>query len=657
MWRRPTTASSSSSDPIEFIEIDTTRPELIPACVALVAHPDDKRYQPLFGQEVETPLFGVKVPIRAHPLADPEKGSGIAMICTFGDITDVTWWRELRLPVRAIIQADGTLRDVAFGSAGWESVDADRAQLHYGGLKGLSAAKARAKIVEQLRESGDLVGEPRPITHAVKFYEKGDRPLEIVTSRQWFIKTIDFRAPLIARGNELQWHPDYMRVRYENWVNGLNGDWCISRQRFFGVPFPVWYPLDAQGRPQYDQAIPARADQLPVDPVHRRANRLPRGSARRGRRLRRRSRRDGHLGDLVAVAADRLRLARRSGTVCQHLPDGSAAAGPRHHPHLALLVGAASGAGTRLPAVDQRGHLGLRHRSGSQEDVEVERQRRDADGAARRARLRRRPLLGGRRPPGHRHDVRSGPDESRPPAGDQDSQRLEIRADEHPVSPKPEAEAEAAYAITAAVDRAMVRNLAALVTDVTAAFEGYDYARVLQRTETFFWGFCDDYLELVKGRRYGEQGAAGAGSANAALTAALSVMLRLFAPFLPYVTEEVWSWWREGSIHTAAWPTAEELTALLTDNSTETALADQRTYSWATDVLFEVRKQRSEAKQPLKVPITGVTVRAEAAAVALMPVVDADLRAALRVQAFATSVGEPREIVVVGYETTPKPEI
>jgi valyl-tRNA synthetase len=210
--------------------------------------------------------------------------------------------------------------------------------------------------------------------------------------------------------------------------------------------------------------------------------------------------------------------------------------------------------------------------------------------------------------------------------------------------------AEPQGAITASVDRAMLRNLASLVTDVTSAFEGYDYARVLQRTETFFWGFCDDYLELVKGRRYGEQSPEGAASANAALTAALSVMLRLFAPFLPFVTEEVWSWWREGSIHQAAWPTAEELTSLLADNTTETAQADQQTYAWATDVLFEVRKQRSEAKQPLKVPITRVTVKAEAAAVALMPIVDADLRAALRVQAFETTVGEPREIVVAGYE-------
>jgi valyl-tRNA synthetase len=204
--------------------------------------------------------------------------------------------------------------------------------------------------------------------------------------------------------------------------------------------------------------------------------------------------------------------------------------------------------------------------------------------------------------------------------------------------------------ITAPVDRAMLRNLAALVTDVTAAFEAYDYARVLQRTEAFFWGFCDDYLELVKGRRYGEQDAAGAGSANAALTAALSVMLRLFAPFLPYVTEEVWSWWRDGSIHTSAWPEAADLHALLADNSEPTREADARAYQWATEVLFEVRKQRSEAKQPLKVPITKVTVTTDQASASLMPIVEADLRAALRVLAFETAVGEPREIAVTGYE-------
>src|SRR5262249_2409272 len=243
----------------EAVEIETTRPELIPACVALVAHPDDDRYKPLFGTNVITPIFGVEVPVKPHTLADPEKGSGIAMICTFGDVTDVVWWRELSLPVRAIIQANGAFRPVTFGQAGWESRDAARAQQAYDQLASLSASKAQKVIVEQLRASGDLVGEPRPITHPVKVYEKGDRPLEIITGGRWFIRTMDFRDPLLARGRELQWHPEYMRHRYENWVNGLAGDWCISRQRFFGVPFPVWYPVRADGT--LDHAHPIKADE------------------------------------------------------------------------------------------------------------------------------------------------------------------------------------------------------------------------------------------------------------------------------------------------------------------------------------------------------------------------------------------------------------
>ncbi|NBV90364.1 MAG: valine--tRNA ligase, partial [Actinobacteria bacterium] len=249
----------------EKLFIETTRPELLAACVALVAHPDDERYQPLFGTTVTSPLFGVEVPVVAHALADPEKGSGIAMICTFGDLTDVIWWRELQLPTRPIIGWDGR---IIADTPAW--ITSQLGLDCYSAIVGLTAHSAKEKIAELLTESGDLEGDIRPITHPVKFFEKGDKPLEIVTTRQWYIRNggrdQKLRQELVARGGELTWHPAHMQVRYENWVEGLNGDWLISRQRFFGVPIPIWYAVDANGNPNFSEVLVPDDSALPVDP-------------------------------------------------------------------------------------------------------------------------------------------------------------------------------------------------------------------------------------------------------------------------------------------------------------------------------------------------------------------------------------------------------
>jgi valyl-tRNA synthetase len=247
------------------IFIETTRPELLPACVALVAHPDDDRYKHMFGKTVNTPLFGVEVPVVAHRLAQIDKGSGIAMICTFGDVTDVIWWRELDLPNRAIIGWDGRIIDEAP-----DVITSARGKEVFAELAGKTVFSAKQRIVELLQESGDMVGEPKPITHPVKFFEKGDKPLEIVSTRQWYVRNggrdADLRERLIALGKQLNFHPDFMRVRYENWVNGLTGDWLISRQRFFGVPIPVWYAIDANGETLFDSPLVPDHAILPVDP-------------------------------------------------------------------------------------------------------------------------------------------------------------------------------------------------------------------------------------------------------------------------------------------------------------------------------------------------------------------------------------------------------
>jgi valyl-tRNA synthetase len=615
-----------------FIEIDTTRPELIPACVALVAHPDDPRYQPLFGTEAETPLFGVPVPLKPHALADPEKGTGVAMICTFGDVTDVIWWRELALPVRAVIQPNGAFKPVTWGERGWESRDAVRAQQLYDHLAGLSAVKARARIVDLLRESGDLLGDPKPITHAVKFYEKGDRPLEIVTSRQWFFKTMEYRDALMKRAREMRWHPPYMQTRLENWIEGLNGDWCVSRQRFFGVPFPVWYVVRGDGTVDYDAHLLPDEAQLPIDP----STDVPAGYTAAQRDQPGGFSGDPDIMDTWATSSLTPQIAGR----WEEDPDLFSRVFPmdvRPQAHDIIRTWLFS---TLLRSELEHGSLPWTNAAISGWVLDPDRKKMSKSKGNVVTPLGLIEEVRGQKPDpnmprpagadGVRYwAARGGPgtdtafDTSQMQVGRRLAMKI-LNASKFVLSG-----VEPRGAVTEPLDRGILTNLAAVVTDATRALDEYSYSSALMLTEAFFWDFCDNYLELAKARRYGDRGESGAASANGTMLIALSVLTRLFAPFLPFVTDETWSWWRAGSVHNAQWPSAAEVLDAIGGPDAEASALYLRT----SEVLGDIRKQKTMQQLSPGAAVTTITVYNSDDLSGRLGGVTADLQAAARAQA------------------------
>jgi valyl-tRNA synthetase len=592
--------------------IATTRPELLAACAALVVNPDDKRHADLVGKQAVVPLFGMTVPIHGHRLADPEKGTGMAMICTFGDINDTIWWRELRLPLRLVIADNGTIAaDVP------EWVTSEGGVGHYQELAGLGVEAARKRVIEMLQQAGATRGEPRLITHAVKFYEKGDRPIEIVTTRQWYIKNgasdPGLRARLVDLGRELQWHPDHMRSRYEGWIGGLNSDWLISRQRYFGVPFPVWYRLSEDGEPIWSDPITPKEDALPIDPQI---------TAAPGYDESQRGQPGGFIGepdvmDTWATSSLTPYIAcgweENPGLFASTFPMDMR---PQAHDIIRTWLFSSV-----LRAELESHELPWKHAALSGWILDPDRKKMSkskgnvvtpqhlidqygADGVRYWAAL-----------------ARPGLDTAFDEGQMKNGKRLAIKL-RNAAKFAAQFDRGSAGAISHPLDRSFIAFLDEALREAAQKLGGFDYAHALYIVERAFWSFCDYHIELAKDRAYSDNDGVSA-SARRTLAEGIDKFNRALAPYIPFVTEQVWqSGGHQGSVHRAAWPVPQG-----------EPLGEPDAYAASVEAVRTIRSAKSAAKVSVGTPVGSIGLRIPSPAASFIDDIIGDVRNAARADA------------------------
>lgn len=568
----------------EDLVISTTRPELLPACVAMFAHPDDERYAGLIGKKATVPLFGHEVTVLADEKADPEKGTGLVMCCTFGDTTDIAWWQEHGLETRMVFDDSGTMNELA------------------GKYEGLSIRDARKRIVADLREAGTLKDE-RPIKHVVNTHERCGTEIEFSVATQWFIRILDIKDRIIEAGSKVDWHPSYMEVRFRNWVENLKWDWCVSRQRYYGVPFPLWTCRSC------GEVIPADDDQLPVDPTVS----LPSGGA---------CPKCGSSDvepehDVMDTwmtssctpfinlkwreADDRRERFEKKGDGAEYLMDLRPQAHDiiRTWAYYTIVKGILNEGKVPWRTAMISGHVLHPDRA------KISKSKGGADHAPNR-------IIEERSADCTRYwacSSRLGTDTFVADEAFDAGKRLVTKlwnASKFAIMRLEDYDSEAPREL-AVIDRWLLAKASDVTARATRAFEGCEYHTAIESIESFFWrDLCDNYIEIAKKRLYGDEGYAEESRRGAqfALYSALLTVLKLVAPVMPHITEEIHSLFfaaREGeeSIHLSAWPEpAPDWDDAEAVETGETALS----------VIEGMRKVKSLAKVSVAAPVGELTV-------------------------------------------------